>query len=224
MKTSLSNQRERGLTLVELFVVMAIITFLVLFAMSGTAIGTSKARALRIQCVNNLKQIGLATRIWEGDHGDKYPWSIPGTNGGTIQFTTGPNAWRHFQIMSNELSTPKVLLCPADDDIRTVAATNFNSLNNSNITYFVGLDVSEANPNGMLFGDRNITNGTPIKNGILELTTNQLAGWTAEMHKNVGNVLLSDGSVQQLSGTGLRVTIENTGLFTNHFQMPILTP
>jgi hypothetical protein len=182
-----------------------------------------KSHALRIRCVNNLKQIALSTRVWGDDKGDKYPWSISETNGGTMEFTAGLNAWRHFQIMSNELSTPKALLCPSDA-LRSVAATNFTFLNNSNLSYFVGLDASEADPQGMLFGDSNITNGTPIKNGILELTTNRPAGWSDEIHHNVGNVTLSDGSVQQLSTTGLRFGIINAGVFTNHLQMPILNP
>jgi len=222
MKTSLSNQRERGLTLVEVLVVIAVL--IMLAAVLCPPLAEPRARRQRIWCVNNLKQIGLATRVWGSDHGDKYPWSIPGTNGGTMEFVAGPNAWRHFQVMSNELSTPKVLLCPADDDTRTVAATNFNSLNNSNISYFVGLDSTETDPQGMLFGDRNITNGTPIKNGILELTANQPAGWTDEIHRKVGNITLSDGSVQQITRTGLRNAVENSGAVTNRLQMPVLGP
>ncbi len=221
MKISLSNQRERGLTLVELFVVMAVITtFAIFFLMQPDRNG--RTRAYRIQCVNNLKQIGLATRIWEGDHGDKYPWDVPGTSGGTMDFTSDLKEWRHFQVMSNELSTPQVLICPADS--RALAATNFNWFNNSNLSYFIGLDISEANPQGILAGDRNITNGTPIRNGILELSTNHPAGWTDEMHKKLGNLLLSDGSVQQVSTRGLRDAIENSGAFTNRLQMPILNP
>lgn len=220
MKIPLCNQRERGLTLVELFVVIAILAFLAMMVYPGGQ--KDKARALRIQCVNNLKQIGLATRVWEGDHGDKFPWNIPGTNGGTMEFTTGLNEWRHFQIMSNELSTPKVLICPTDT--ARVSATNFSFFSNSNISFFIGLDASQADPQSILSGDRNITNGTPIKNGILELSPNQPAGWTDEMHRKVGNITLSDGSVQQVTWFGLRNVMENTGTFTNRLQMPILSP
>jgi hypothetical protein len=97
-------------------------------------------------------------------------------------------------------------------------------LRNSNISFFVGVDASETNPQLILSGDRNITNGTPIKNGILEVSSNQPAGWAAEMHNKVGNVALSDGSLQQISSTGLRSAIENSGGFTNRLQMPVLGP
>jgi hypothetical protein len=223
MRISLRNQRELGLTLIELFVVLAVLTACgIFFALQPDRNG--KARAYRIQCVNNLKQIGLATRVWEGDHADKFPMSLADTNGGTMSFVTGPNEWRHFQVMSNELSTPKLLLCPTDSDSLRAWATNFSKLSNSNLSYFVGVDSSEADPQGLLSGDRNITNGTPIRNGILELTTNSPAGWTDEMHRKVGNLTLADGSVQQVSGAGLRNAIENTGVFTNRLQMPILNP
>jgi len=179
-----------------------------------------KARSTRILCVNNLKQIGRAENVWAGDHGDKYSFQVAETNGGTMSFITGPNAWRHFQILSNEVFTPGVLICPADD-LHTVAATNFNSFNNSNLSYFIGLDAINADPQSVLSGDCNITNGTPIKNELLELTTNRPAGWTADTHKQVGNIALSDGSVQQVSITGLRMGLLNAGVSTNHFQMPV---
>jgi len=223
MKTFLCNERKRGLTLVELCIVIAVITIFLIMVMSGAASDKAKARALRISCINNLKQLGAATRIWEGDHGDKYPWNIPGTNGGTMDFISGTNSWRHFQVMSNELGLPKVLVCPADE-LHLWAATNFHFFSNSNLSYFVGLDVSDTNPQGILFGDRNITNGTPIKNGILTLTTNRPAGWTDEMHHKVGNIVLSDGSLQQVSQNGLRQAFANSNNGTNRLQMPVLTP
>jgi hypothetical protein len=209
---------------VELLVVMVVITCCAIFFICQPD-RNMKARALRIQCVNNLKTTGLAFRVWEGDHGDKYPMNVSETNGGTMGFTTGPDVWRHFQVMSNELSTPKVLICPAESDRVRKWATNFAFLRNSNISFFIGVDATnETDPQMILSGDRNLTNGTPIKNGILEVSSNWPAGWTAEMHNKVGNILLSDGSVQQLSGAGLRSTIGNTSIATNRLQMPVLGP
>jgi prepilin-type processing-associated H-X9-DG protein len=215
LKPFRSCHREQGLTLIEIFVILAVIAALA--AVLIPALHVAKVRAQRITCDGNLKGVGLAYRVWEGDHTNLYPMQVSSTNGGTMEFITGTNAWRHFQVMSNELSTPKVLICPADD---RSSATNFGCLNNSNLSYFVGIDANETNPQLILSGDRNITNGTLVKNGVLDLTTNKAAGWTAELHNGVGNIGLADGSVQQVNILGLRNTVAYTGLATNRLQMP----
>jgi len=228
---SASRKRSSGLTLIEVLAV--IVALMILAALLMPVVDHSAARAPRLQCVNNLKQIGLGYRIWPSGQTAKFTFQESVTNGGTMEFTSGPNAFRHFLIMSNELVTPKVLFCPAETDRARIRATTFSFApnpgeipfaSNPNLSYFVGIDAADINPQSILSGDHNITNGTPIKNGILELNTNSPAGWTAELHNQVGNVALADGSVQQLSNTGLRAAVTNTGMFTNRLQMPVLTP
>lgn len=224
MKTCFSTNRERGLTFVELLVVTVVVGFLtfVILGESYSAHSNVKERALRIQCAMNLKQTGLAFRIWEADHGNSYPMAVSKTNGGSMEFIAGMNEFRHFEVISNELSTPKILLCPAEADRGRFVATDFSVLGNSNLSYFLGIVPNETNAMMLLSGDRNITNGIAIKNGLLALTTNTLAGWTTELHKKIGNIGLADGSVQQESMTGLRYQISNTGVATNRVQMPVL--
>ncbi len=216
MKIFTSTKRNAALTLIELLVVLGVLfIFAALFLVP--AMDGGRVRAPRIQCVNNLKQTGLAYRVWEGDNGNKYPMAVSETIGGTSEYIIGPNAFRHFLVMSNELSTPKILVCPADE--RCIIGTNWN-IGNSNISYFVGVDADETNAQMILGGDRNITNGTVIRNGQLEVTSKSPSSWTAEVHNKVGNILMADGSVQQLSIAGLRITVSNTGFPTNRLQMP----
>lgn len=210
------------MTLLELLVVLIVIT--ILAALLFPALKQARLRRNRIYCNNNLRQIGLAFRVWETGGANNYPMQVPNKSGGTSEFVTGTNVFRHFQVISNELSTPWILICPAEWDPARIRATNFNYFSNSNLSYFVGVDANETNPQMILSGDRNFTNGVTIKNGILELSTNHDTGWTTELHPPVGNIALADGSVQQLNISSLQQTVANTGIATNRIQMPILGP
>jgi competence protein ComGC len=210
------NSSKRGFTFVALLVVIAVIA--ILAAMLLPALAAAKGKAKRINCVNNLKQCGLAFRIWEGDNGDKYPMDVSTASGGTMEFADGENTFRHFQVMSNELSTPKILLCPADT---RSAAYTFNHLHNANVSYFVGLDADESRPQRFLDGDRNLTADNEPENGILKLVPGQRVSWTQTMHVNAGNVGLADGSVQQYSNSGVRAALKNSGDATNVWRISL---
>jgi hypothetical protein len=177
-----------------------------------------------IHCINNLKQTGLAARVWEGDYNDKFPWQISTNQGGTRDFITGPNTFRHLQVMSNELSTPKVVFCPMETDRSRFLATNFTAFCNSNLSFFIGVDSAETNAMMFMAGDHNITNGTGLTDGILNLTTNRHSGWTAEVHNKCGYIALADGSVQEYGNSNLQFAVASTGVASNRMQMPILGP
>jgi prepilin-type processing-associated H-X9-DG protein len=107
-----------------------------------------------------------------------------------------------FSLLSNILGDPVILTCPLDT--KRLRATNFASLENSNISYFIALDAVETQPQIMLSGDDNLmVNGKRVQSGILNLHTNDSLAWTAERHQGAGNILLGDGSVQQASSDDL---------------------
>jgi hypothetical protein len=112
--------------------------------------------AQRISCVNNLKQIGLAFRTWALDHDDQYPFNLSTNAGGTMEFCARGNdgfdryAATHFEVMSNELATPRILVCPRDKSKH--AAVVFRSIGPENVTYRLrtGTNISEAHPKEVL--------------------------------------------------------------------------
>jgi type II secretory pathway pseudopilin PulG len=207
--------KNRAFTLVGLLVILAVLA--ILAAMLLPALANAKQKAQRINCVNNLKQVGLAFRIWSSDQTDKFPMAVSVTNGGTLEWVEGGNAFRHFQVMSNELATPKILICPKDS---RSPASGFRNLKNENLSYFVGLDAEEARPQMFLTGDRNITNSLMPIRAVLRLPPDRPAGWTDAMHQGQGNVGVSDGSVQAFSTSALRDALRNTGDTTNRIALP----
>ena len=221
MKPRLSQNRSAGLTLFEVGVVIASVMILVVLILPRLA--GSNHNSSRINCINNLKQVGLAYRIWEGDNGDIYPMGVSVTNGGSMEMVATGNVVQTFQVMSNELGTPKILFCP-NDTSRTMAAV-FGGLANSNISYFVGVDVTnDLNPLMILSGDCNFEIGSvPVKPGLRSFGTNDPVAWTATRHGNIiGNLGFADGSVQSATIVNFHhdLNLQLTGLATNRFAIP----
>ncbi|HXC97872.1 MAG TPA: type II secretion system protein [Verrucomicrobiae bacterium] len=215
MKTRQTPKELRALTLIELLVVIVCIAILVGMLMPASG---NPGKAKQASCQSNLKQIGIAYRTWDGDYGNKYPMSVPTNKGGSMEFGTGSGMFRHFQVMSNELNDPKVLICPADD--RKWAA-DFAHLNNNNLSFFVGLDTDETRPAMILSGDRNlITNHVDVVPGLIVLGTNAAVEWSTKMHNQSGNFGLADGSVQKGSSGTFRIFISRTGTNVNRLAVP----
>jgi prepilin-type processing-associated H-X9-DG protein len=227
MKTPLSKNGVRGLTLFE--VVLVITVLAVLAAMFLPALAKPR-RYTKLGCVNGLKQVGLAFRVWEGDNNDKYPMSVSVTNGGTMELVESGVVWRHFEVMSNELNTPKILFCPQDTDSKRKMASTFGDsvipglipfTGNSNTSYFIGVDATDTNPTMPLAGDRNITlNRVVLSSGLHALATNASIDWSGEMHNKQGNILFADGSVQSISSAQLPDFFHGSGVATNRLAMP----
>jgi hypothetical protein len=219
MKPRLSNQRSHALTLVEVLMVIAVSFVLLIIAILPLA----KEKAKQISCYNTLRAGECAFWIWAGDNNDKFPMELSTNVGGAKEPLMQGKVSEVFLVMSNEFCTPKILICPADSRIQV---TNWSQFDNQHLSYFVGVDAryntnfSDASMSRFLFGDRNLTNGTGTDKNILQLTANETAGWTEELHKNRGNICLANGSVLKLDNANLRAAISNTGIATNRVAIP----
>jgi hypothetical protein len=185
--------------LTDLLVVAAVAA--VLFGLLLYVLSKTRVKTVHSSCISQIKQLGLACRIFANDHEDKFPWATPDALGGSSNWAFHPNVFRHFLVMSNELSIPKILHCTPDS--KRVLQTIWASLSNGNISYFLSIDAKEGDSQSLLSGDHNLTGGT-LSNGFLRtINSNSVLGWTAAIHVNAGNVGMADGSAQQVTSTNL---------------------
>ena len=125
-------------------------------AMLMPALSRAKDRAQRINCMNNLKQIGVAFRIWALDHNDQFPFNVSTNLGGTLEMCAfgadgfDQNAALHFMTLSNELMTTHVLICASDPAKQSAA--DFQQLQVVNVSYQLrtGTNLTDSTPQRIL--------------------------------------------------------------------------
>ncbi len=219
MKLQLKSGRE-GLTLIEVLAVIFVLALLTaLFLPAATH---SRIRSSRVNCANNLKQIGLAFKLWAGDNNDKFPMQVPVTDGGTMELIESGQVWVHFEVMSNELSSPRLLVCPGDTN-RQPGLSFSQGLGNQNVSYFVGVDATPDAPAMLIAGDDNLgVSGVAARQGMLTLWSHGPVAWIKPRldHGKGGNICLADAGVQQVGDAELRGLLQRSGVATNRLAMP----
>jgi prepilin-type N-terminal cleavage/methylation domain-containing protein/prepilin-type processing-associated H-X9-DG protein len=213
MNMNRANGRFGAFTLVELLVVIAIIG--ILAALLLPVLSQAKSRARRIECVGNLRETGLAFHLFANDHGGKFTTQISTNDGGSLEFVTAGYqiigkefyfSFQHFRPLAGALVTPQPLACPAD--LERWPATNFAKFDNRNLSYDIGLKADLNIPLAILAADRNLAGCCfPEDRSIIQLPNLNNSGppphlgpppyWDAQLHVRKGNVLFSDGHVEE---------------------------
>lgn len=214
---AMRHQKSSGaFTLVELLVVIAIIA--ILAALLFPALNKARGRAMRIECVDHLRQTGIAFHVFANDHNGKFPMEVSTNDGGSLELVAaglqGPRrfyySYRYFLPLAADLGTPAALVCPADEE-RSPAAS-FTVFNNENLSYLIGLRAVAGAPNAVLAADRNYPRAFTAGRTIFTLPSGGPDFWTGTspsgspaLHGDRGNVLYADGRVIESYNGGNQV-------------------
>ena len=253
MKCFSPQPRRKAFTLIELLVVIAIIA--ILAALLLPALARAKARAQRTACISNMKQVALGYVLWIHDSDqNNVPARTYWYNGGLRQGGTPPaglpvpawmaagyqnNAWFHFAFVSNQIDSPKVLVCPSDKEKRP--ALNFGggidggyvhaNFQANSVSYAVYLDggistggggaVEEAQEH-IIISDRNLnydriaggcSSGIAPARQANRQSLGTILAWQEAPkygHGLGGQAALIDGSVNAVTTKGMRELIDRS--------------
>ena len=245
-----------GLTITEVCCTLAALALLLTVTLP--ALGMSKGRSQRVVCANNLSRIGQATAMWANEHDNRRPMMVPYWEGGiqtsgilgtpppgTPPFQWGPlnnQAWFHYFWLSNELVTPKVLLCPSETSPNKRPAGDWSlssttgllhpNFRANSVSYVVAHSYSESD-RGLVSADRNLpytisfTSCSYGLQGLRGITPGgSVSSWLSlgqgVLHTPEGNLLFKDGSVEQVDSFALArmFSATNWSPGTVHFLVP----
>jgi len=194
MNTS-SHPKPGAFTKVEVAVCLGVLALI--GALWGPRIAHWGRNLTQVSCVGQLQNIGLGMRTWATDHNGKFPMQVSTNEGGVRELTGEAALIRSFAAISNEISTPLILICR--DDRQHRAARTFTELNaRKHLSYFINFEVSESEPNALLAGDNNLESTETATNGVLRLKATSRFWWTPERHGKRSFIAGGDGSVRSL--------------------------
>lgn len=208
MRGKMRNRGDKAFSRLDLTaLVMAVAVLLGICV--PQALAKSKVRASGFYCLSGLKQIALSLTLWAEQHERRFPMQVSWQEGGSKELSLRGWVAPTFWAASNELSNPKILMCPADKK-RLPPPTSFASLTDRKMSYFLGYESSITNPASVVAGDRNVEiNGVLVSPGLVSIKKPQTVSWNrTSLHEVGGNVALGDGSAHRVTSKQLGTSLE----------------
>jgi len=222
--TTECDRRGAGFTLIELLVVIAVIA--ILAALLLPALAQSKEKARSINCLSNLRQLGLTALLYADDEVDSLPWSerhwtAPTTQSGPLNYTDSaaanfhPNAY--FQLRRFTGQDDRFWQCPSakEDKALTVAGDNSPLLGYMGNMFAIGVTVTPLAIGPDILPKKRSSLIAPSRAKLFaDLGANVQGVWVSTTYRNLLstvsvvpsplhraslNVVLADGHAAQIS-------------------------
>lgn len=202
---AVGHPRRRAYTLTEVLVVCGIIALLA--SMMAPSIVRTIHNGRRARCAGNLRQVGIVFTSYAHEHQDRYPQSVPASEGGVREaaqkapvaegvLALSPEV---FRVTADDFKLPQVLTCPATKlhvpSIRAIAV--------SNLSYCVNLYPKPGNPGTVVAADASLGTYWRQFQDFPRYATNVDVRFTQDRHVGRGNSLFGDGHVE--NGTRLKL-------------------
>lgn len=224
-----------GFTLIELLVVIAIIA--ILAAMLLPALSKAKARAQETQCLDNIRQLQIASLVYISDNHDRFPDNKVGSptseagpnswiKGNVQRFTTPPQSYSTYWISTGALwpynRSYGIYVCPTDHSLVTasiahnrsyaisvwLSCNNINQVNNDAYATEALKSTQVRNPSQTI--DFMEENQVSIDNGVIGIFSRTTAGiWNlpSNRHDNSGTLTFVDGHAEAWKWKGVVNTL-----------------
>ena len=220
--------------MIELMVIVAVVAILAAVLLSKQM--RDRDRARRISCIGNHYQLSMGLRLFANDADGAYPFQFllrPTSSlmfGSSFRTNDPAELWKLIQVAQNDISSPRVLICPSDqlrrqtDSFLTTGVpgefANTNSRLNA-LSYFLSLDADESGRDLILMGDRYLTTdmesssekGTKFLFGQQDFSEGsgmeKKVRWISTVHRGGGNAGFMNGGARQLTTATLREAIVN---------------